>query len=186
MAKPPNRKLKVFVSQIGFYDTVVAAASQAAALRAWGTHQNLFAGGEARVIDDPQAVKAALECPEVPLRRIIGTDNPFELNPRGLPKVPDAAKKWADTIDEKRPAAPSPAPKKPRKRADRGVLDKAEAVLRRVDDERKLEEAGLRTRQAQLDIERMNAQSRYIERRKAATAAVVTARQAYRKAGGTD
>ena len=186
MAKPPNRKLKVFVAQIGFYDTVVAAASQAAALRAWGTHQNLFAGGQARVINDPQAVQAALECPDVPLRRIIGTDNPFELNPRGLPKVPDAAKNWADGADVKRPAIPNPAPTKPRKRADRGALDKAEAALRKVDDERKLEEARLRERQEQLDAERMNTQSSYIERRKAATAAVVTARQAYRKAGGTD
>ena len=30
MGKAPSRRLKVFVAQIGFYDTVVAAASQAA------------------------------------------------------------------------------------------------------------------------------------------------------------
>ena len=94
MAKAAGQRLKVFVAQIGFYDTVVATTSQAAALKAWGTRQNLFAGGQARQIDDPQAVEAATANPEVPLRRLIGTDNPFELKPRGLPVVPDAPKKW--------------------------------------------------------------------------------------------
>ena len=42
-----GRKLKVFQAQFGFYDTIVAAPSQAAALRAWGVNQNLFASGEA-------------------------------------------------------------------------------------------------------------------------------------------
>src|SRR5205085_10312942 len=58
------RKLKVFQAQIGFYDTVVAAPSQAAALRAWGIRQNLFADGLARTTDEPQAVEAALATPE--------------------------------------------------------------------------------------------------------------------------
>ena len=35
-------KLKVSQAQFGFFDTVVAAPSQAAALRAWGVNQNLF------------------------------------------------------------------------------------------------------------------------------------------------
>lgn len=34
MAKAAGRKLKVFQAQFGFYDTVVAAASQAAAFKA--------------------------------------------------------------------------------------------------------------------------------------------------------
>ena len=184
MAKASSRRLKVFVAQIGFYDTVVAAASQTAALKAWGTHQNLFANGQARQIDDPQAVEAALANPEIPLRRIIGTDNPFELNPRGLPVVPNAPKKWAEEIHGKRP--PPPPPKKAKRPADRSALDKAEAAVRKVDDDRKREEAELRQRQDELDAERDAAQAGYIERRKAATATVVAARQSYRKAGGTD
>ena len=60
MAKVSERRLKVFQVHLGFFETVVAAPSQAAALRAWGTHQNLFADGQARVTDDPQAVEAAL------------------------------------------------------------------------------------------------------------------------------
>ena len=171
------------MAQIGFYDTVVAAASQAAALKAWGTHQNLFAGGQARVIDDPQAVEAALEHPEIPLRRVVGTNNPFELDPRGLPEIPDAPKKPAEAAPAKRPA---PAPKRAKPPADRSKLDEAEAAVRKVDEDRKREEADLRAKQEQLDAEREAAQANYIERRKAATAAVVSARQSYRKAGGTD
>jgi len=41
---PAKRKLKVFQAQLGFYDTVVAVPGRAAALRAWGVHQDLFAG----------------------------------------------------------------------------------------------------------------------------------------------
>ena len=183
-AKRLDRKLKVFAVQIGFYDTIVAAASQATALRIWETRQNLFASGQARVIDDPKAVQAALAQPGIPLRRVIGTNNPFELNPVGLPDIPDAPNKRANGIAANRSfAKPGKAAKRP---ADRLKLDKAEASLRQIDDSRKVEEADLRKRQGALDDERSAKQSSYIEHRKAATAAVVAARQLYRKAGGTD
>jgi hypothetical protein len=78
--------LKVFQAQFGFYDSVVAASSQAAALRAWGTHQNLFADGQARVTMDEAAVKAALSHPETPLRRAVGSNDGFELEPANLPQ----------------------------------------------------------------------------------------------------
>lgn len=42
------KSLKVFQAQFDFYDVVVAAPSQAAALRAWGVHQKLFTDGMAR------------------------------------------------------------------------------------------------------------------------------------------
>ena len=42
------RTMKVYQAQIGFYDLIVAAPSQAAALRAWGIHLNMFADGSAR------------------------------------------------------------------------------------------------------------------------------------------
>ena len=70
-----GRKLKVFQAQFGFYDTVVAAPSQAAALRAWGMHQNLFASGEATVTTDEAAVAAAIAHPETPLRRAVGSND---------------------------------------------------------------------------------------------------------------
>ncbi len=184
MPKTSGRRLKVFTAQIGFYDTVVAAASQTAALKAWGTRQNLFAGGQARLTEDAQAVEAALQHPDVPLKRVVGTNHPFELNPRGLPKIPDAPKKWADEIHTKRP--PRRPAKKAKPPADRSKLDQAEGAVRKIDEARKREEADLRKRQEALDVEKEVAQAGYIEQRKKATAAVVAARQAYRKAGGTD
>ena len=178
MAKARNRPLKVFQAQFGFYDTVVAAPSQAAALRAWGIHQNLFSDGQATVATDPQAVKAALARPETPLRRAVGSHDPFVLEPTGLPTIPDAPKKT------RAPAKANPTPAK--RPADRSRLDAAETALCKLDDERKWEEATFRRRHDELDAESAAAQADYVSARKAASAAVVGARNAYREAGGED
>lgn len=63
MAQPPPPRLKVFRTQIGLGDYVVAATSQKAALKAWDVSRNLFASGEAEVTDDPKAVAAAMTAP---------------------------------------------------------------------------------------------------------------------------
>ena len=89
MPKTPTRKLKVFQTQFGFFDTVLAAPSQAAALRAWGTHRNLFATGDAKLATDEAAIAAALEHPGIPLRRPVGSNASFVVEPTGLPKIPD-------------------------------------------------------------------------------------------------
>jgi hypothetical protein len=175
-----GRRLKVFRAQLGFYDSVVAAPSQAAALRAWGVRQNLFTEGQAIVTNDPQAVEAARGHPETPLRRVAGSKAPFELNPTSLPAIPDAPK-WPRAKTAK---AAKPAPTRPP--ADRSKLDAAEAALHVVDERRKREEARLSQRQADLDQEMAERQAAYVARRKAATAEVVAARTAYRKAGGRD
>ena len=181
MAKAAARKLKVFQAQFGFYDTVVAAPSQAAALRAWGIHQNLFASGEARVTDDPDAIKAARAHPETPLKRAVGSKDPFGLE-SNLPDIPDAPKRKpaAKPAAKVKPEAPERPP------ADRTALDAAEAALKTLDADRKGEEAALRREQDGLDAKKAAAQAAYVAGRKAATAAVVAARQAYRKAGGRD
>ena len=181
MAKARARRLKVFQAQFGFYDSVVAAPSQAAALRAWGTHQNLFADGQARITTDPKAVEVALAHPETPLLRAVGSDDAFALKPTALPKVPDAPKRASA-----KPAAKANSDPRPKAQADRSALDAAEAALRKLDDARKREEADLRQRQDELDQGKADAQAAYVEGRKTATAAVVDARQAYRKAGGDD
>jgi hypothetical protein len=180
MAKARKRKLKVFQARFGFHDSVVAAPSQAAALLAWGTHQNLFADGQARIATDARAVEAALAHPEIPLRRPLGSDDAFALEPASLPKVPDAPKKVAA-----RPAA-KPRAASPRPPADRAALDAAQSVLRQLDDRRKREEAEFRRREEALGAERGDAQQGYVEARKVATAAVGEARKAYRLAGGRD
>jgi hypothetical protein len=179
LARSPGRRLKVFQARLGFYDSVVAAANQAAALRAWGVRQNLFADGQAQIATDPQAVQAALAQPETPLQRPVGSSDPFEINPANLPTVPDAPKRPAIKAAPKpAKARPSPPP------ADRSTLDKAEKALRVLDEGRKAEEAALRQREDELEAERAQAQHAYVGARKAATAAVVASREAYRKAGG--
>ncbi len=170
------RKLKVFQAQFGFYDAVIAAPSQAAALRAWGTHQNLFASGEARVTTDPAAVKAALAHPGETLRRAVGSRDPFALQPVSLPKAPP--------VPSKAKATPRPSPKPKRPPPDRSKLDAAEEALRRVDTRRKGEEAALNREAEALEAKRARAQGAYVAARKAATAEVVAARTAYRKEGG--
>lgn len=181
MAKAARKRLKVFQAQLGFYDTVVAAPSQAAALRAWGVHQNLFASGDAKVTDDVQAVKAALAHPETPLMRAVGSTDAFALQAASLPKVPDAPKsRKAKPTAEPRPAEAEAPP------ADRSALDAAEQALRKLDEARKRQEAGFRSRQEELDEEVQAAQAAYVKQRKAATGDVVDARRAYREAGGRD
>jgi hypothetical protein len=172
-----GRRLKVFQAQFGFFDSVVAAASRAAALRAWDTHQDLFASGEAKQTTDEAAVAAALKHPETPLRRAVGSNDPFELEPSRLPKPPAPKRPSAKASAKPKAARAKPA-------ADRTALDAAEAALRKLDDDRKREEAAIRQRQDDLDAAKSAAQDAYVERRKAAKAAIVEARRTYRKAGG--
>jgi hypothetical protein len=186
LPKTSTRKLKVFQAQFGFFDTVLAAPSQAAALKAWGTHRNLFATGHAKVATDEAAIAAALEHPGILLRRALGSNEPFAVEPTSLPKIPDlpkAVRAAATPSASKAKPKPAPAPRPP---ADRSRLNAAEAALGQLDDERKREEADLRRKQEELDAKRTAAQQDYVEARKKATTAVVAARDAYRKAGGTD
>jgi type IV secretory pathway VirB10-like protein len=181
VAKPRQPKLKVYQAQFGFYDTVVAAPSQPAALRAWDSHQNLFASGEARLAEDDAAIAAALAHPERPLRRAVGSNDPFQLEATSLPRLPDAPKR----AQAKPPAKPRPPPPR-RPPADRGALDEAEAALQRLESDRRREEDELRRRQAELDQAKAEAQSAYVEAHRRAAAAVALARDAYRQAGGQD
>ena len=177
MAKARSRSLKVFQAQFGFHDTVVAAPSQTAALRAWGVHQNLFSDGQATIASDPQAIDAALAHPETPLRRIVGTHDPFVLEPTALPSLPAAPKKTRAPAKTRLETEPEP---------DRSNLDAAERALHRLDDERKREEAKYKLRQDELDADAASGQKAYVAARKAATEAVIDARNAYRAAGGSD
>lgn len=182
MAKPVKRRLKVFQAQFGFFDTVVAASSQAAALKAWGVRQNLFASGDARLTTDDAAVEAARAHPETPLRRAVGSNDPFQLEAASLPKAPEAAQ----TASPGRSRAAAKAPKPARIPPDRSALDAAEAMLKRIDDDRKAEEAALRREADALQARAGAAQAAYVDARKIATAEVVAARSAYRKSGSSD
>jgi flagellar motility protein MotE (MotC chaperone) len=167
----------LFHSQIGFYDTIVAAPSRAAALRAWGVHQDLFANGAAHVATDATIIEAAIAHPEIPLRRAVGSTEAFSLEPAGLPRVPDRPKK---SKPEANPAVrQQPA-------ADRSKLDKAEAELRNLEERRKAEEAEFRRQHKELERRQEAAQGAYVRDKKRAHALIQTKRGAYRKAGGKD
>ena len=139
------RRLKVFQSRFGFWDCVVAAPSRAAALRAWGTRQNLFAEGEAHEVTDETVVAAAIAHPETPLRRALGTNDAFSLEPR-LPQLPEPARASPSSARPK----PPPAPAKP---PDRRALNAAEAKLRRLVDEQSRQAADFEHRRAALHAE---------------------------------
>ena len=189
MPKTPKQKLKVFQAQFGFFDTVLAAPSQAAALRTWGTHRNLFATGHAKLATDEAAITAALERPGTLLRRAVGSNNPFSVEPTSLPKIPDltAAMPELESQPEAKPQTkPKPKPQPVRPPPDRSKLDAAEAVLQQLDKQHLREEADLRRQQEELERKMAVTQQSYLEARKRATAAVIAAREAYRKAGGTE
>ena len=56
-------RLKVFCATSGFHDSIVAAPSRPAALKAWGARTDLFSMGVARQVTDPKIVKRALARP---------------------------------------------------------------------------------------------------------------------------
>lgn len=178
MARAP--RLKVFAAQFGFHDSVVAAPSQAKALEAWGIRQNLFAEGRAAVTDDPDAIAAALAHPGTPLRRAVGSKDPFSLEP-GLPDVPAPPKaKRPDLKLVPKAVATAPAPPPP----DRSALEAAEKALAAINARRIEEEAELGRRREALESEEAASRQRWIKDRKAAEADLEKARRAYRLAGG--
>jgi hypothetical protein len=79
------RKLKTYLTSIGFFDQAVAAPSMKAALQAWGADSNLFHQGFAAEIDDPDIVEATMAHPGVVLKRPVGSKQPFKLS-ADLPK----------------------------------------------------------------------------------------------------
>lgn len=164
--------MKVFEARLGFFDSVVAAPSQAAALRAWGTHQNLFADGRARVTQDVMAVEAALAHPGVPLRRAIGSSAAYAEASDALPNLPDMP------VGSRRRGTAKPA-------ADRSALDAAERALGDLAVRRNREEAEFERRRAALDADMAAARDAYAEAHHDAKATVAAARAAFRKAGGT-
>ncbi len=176
------RPLKVFQAHLGFFDTVVAAPSRAAALKAWGSRQNLFRDGAAKETRDPSAIAAATAKPGVVLRRPVGSNAPFGENP-GLPQVPHAPKKKAAPPNKAEPpnrsraakkAAPPPPPK-----PDRSAVDAGERALAKIKDEEQKALADLARRRAALDDEDLRTRNAFRARRKRAEDALAAARKHY-------
>ena len=101
---------------------------------------------------DESAIASAIRYPEQPRRRAVGSTEPFSLEPAGLPVAPDEPKR------QKQDGKPKA---KPRPTADRTELDVAEAALRDIEKNRKLEEAKLRCEEEILRAMRAGTQSSY-------------------------
>lgn len=181
------RKLKVFQARLGFHDTVVAAPSRTAALRAWDVHQNLFEQGEAAETADASAIKAALAHPGVPLMRPAGTQQSFTLKGGKLPRAakdaasrPRPAAKSARAKAEPAKKAPPRAKPRPPSRKD---LAAAEAALEKLKAHQAREDAAL---EKEFETRRSALMDSHMAQLKDASEALTQARRAYRKAGGED
>jgi colicin import membrane protein len=137
--------LKVFRAHMGFYDTVVAAPSQKAALEAWGAGKNQFAKGFAKATNDPVAVESALADPGVVLRRPFGSGGPFkrEADRVSAPKVSPRQNREA---------------KERRKKAAMAARKAAARELREAEAEAKLARAEIRKREAEFAREKAAAE----------------------------
>lgn len=142
MAKRP---LKVFQAHLGFYDTVVAAPSQKAALEAWGSGKAEFAKGFARVTNDPVAVEAALANPGMVLRRPFGGSGSFkrDSDPVSAPKVSPRQSRTA---------------KERRRKAAKAARERAERDLREAEAEAKRTRVEIRKREAEFAREKAEAE----------------------------
>lgn len=134
MAQAP--KLKVFCAPVGFYDAVIAAPSQKAALAAWGTTTNLFASGDATVVEDPALQAEALARPGEIIKKSRG-DVAAMLGPKpakvaAVPKV-------------------GVRPSKPPQRPDRSKLYQAERALSAAEREFSAELSSLAEERAELE-----------------------------------
>jgi hypothetical protein len=79
------RKLKTYVTHLGFFELALAAPSMKAALDAWGMGHNAFHQGFARETGDPKIVAATMARPGVVLKRPVGSKGAFVENAK-LPK----------------------------------------------------------------------------------------------------
>src|SRR6201999_4115568 len=75
--RPMARKLKTYLTSLGFYEQAIASPSMKAALEAWGADSNLFHQGAAKESTDPDIVDATMKKPGVVLKRPVGSGGPF-------------------------------------------------------------------------------------------------------------
>lgn len=169
-------KLKVYRTAIGFHDAYVAAASQKAALAAWGTDKPLFARGAAEVVTDPELTEAPLAHPGTVIKLPRGT---AEEHVAALPVVPPASETGSSKAPKPAKAKTTPA-REPK--PSRAALDEAEAAIaakKRAQaaeiDAIEAEERALRDRRRAVERQHEQAIKRLRERRDQAEAAYQSA-----------
>jgi len=143
------RKLKTFLTSLGFFDQAVAAPSMKAALQAWGADSNLFHQGFAREVDDPTIVEATMARPGIVLKRPIGSSGPFQESAEIPTELPEENKRGQSR--PKRPGKRDAAPKKTDGHAARQAALAFEREQEKRDRERRVEQARREKERARRD-----------------------------------
>lgn len=179
MAKARKAKLKVYRTPIGFHDAYVAAPSQKAALEAWGAGGNLFARGEAEIVEDPRLTKAPLARPGEVIRVLRGS---AAEQVKALGKTAPRARSPKVSRDGPTPRSPAASRshtlKERGKKPSRAAVDRAEAALAKAEEKQRpardkllREEEKLRERRRALGREQGAERLRLEEAAEAARAA---------------
>ena len=135
-------RLKVFCATSGFHDSIVAAPSRPAALKAWGARTDLFSMGVAKQVTDPKIVKKALARPGQVIR----------LNRSGGEEAPAPKKKLRATA----------------KRPSREKLTAAEKKLAALDEKQEKEKEAIERELNALEGKRDQLKNRHARARSAA------------------
>ncbi len=149
------QKLKVYRTVAGFHDAYVAAASQKAALAAWGSDKDLFARGIAEQVTDDALTAEPLAAPGTVIKRARGTGAE---NLAVEVKTPQARRTGSQEPPPSK-SGPKPQPKpKPLPKPKREALDAADDALASLETEHRLairsieqEEADLARRRRALE-----------------------------------
>src|SRR3978361_1480655 len=131
------RKLKTYLTSLGFFDLAIEAPSMKAALEAWGADSNLFHQGAAKESDDPDVIAATMAKPGVVLRRPVGSDGSFSAHANLPTHVGDDANTPRMSAKPKKSRPRATDPKDERKAS----LAFEKEQVRRESDRRKEEEA---------------------------------------------
>jgi len=178
------RKLKVYRTAVGFRDAYVAAPSQAAALRAWGTRKNLFARGAAEQVTDTELVQEALSKPGEVVYRTRGSleEQVAALGPTPKPQPQPQPEAPPEPGDPEAPAAKRRPRAKPKPRPSRAKLEAAEEALASLAEERETAEREMRAREEALKRERTAMEKAHAAQRDRLERERDRARAAYEKA----
>jgi colicin import membrane protein len=137
------RKLKTYITNLGFFELAIAAPSMKAALEAWGMTHNAFQHGFAKETDDAAIIAQTNAKPGVVLKRGVGTSGPFSEDaelPDTLPTIKPQA-----SVKPKR----APKPKVPKgkqaggTKAERAAIISFEKARREREKQRAREDAEL-------------------------------------------
>jgi hypothetical protein len=152
---PRKQKLKVFRTPTGFHDAYVAAPSQKAALKAWGSEHDLFARGIAEKVEDPELMREPLSRPGVVIRRLRGNmDEQLAALPKSKPaRRRSPAPEPADTPAKDRPARPKKREAPPKPKPDPAELNQAERALAETEKRHAQERKIVAKRLAELERE---------------------------------